>query len=92
MVVSADQAVKTYRRVYDNDFSGMLASGYPDKAIILFALENNIPVNAALYDMLRLTRQNEPSVPGFWYPLNLLSKLTDKGRLMADCCMSDVVD
>jgi len=30
--VSADQAVKTHRRVYDNDFSGMLASGHLDKS------------------------------------------------------------
>ena len=63
-------------------FPGCLLQGIQIKAIILFALENNIPVNAALYDMLRLTRQNEPSVPGHRYPLNLLSKLTEKRRLI----------
>jgi hypothetical protein len=70
----------------------MLASGYPDKTIILFVLENNVTVDAALYGMLRLVRLNEPSVPGYRYPLNLSSKLTGNSELMADCCMSDVVD
>jgi hypothetical protein len=62
------------------------------KTIICFIYENNILVDATLYDMLRLTRQNESPVSGHRYPLNLSSIVTGKDRLMADCCMSDVTD